>query len=41
LPKAFNKDGIEIRFNYTTLRMPQPKGCTTGIPAEIRDVSAK
>jgi hypothetical protein len=41
LAKAFDKDGMEIRFNYHTLRMPQPAGCTKGIPAEITDVSAK
>ncbi|PLW93556.1 MAG: hypothetical protein C0592_05735 [Marinilabiliales bacterium] len=38
LPEELNVDGATIRFNYTALRMPQPEGCTKGIPVELRDV---
>jgi hypothetical protein len=41
IAKEFDVDGMMIIFNYHTLRMPQPQGCTTGIPAEITDVSKK
>ena len=41
LPSAFDVDGTEIHFNYHTLRMPQPKGCDKGIPAEITDITKK
>jgi hypothetical protein len=37
----FDKDELEIVFNYRKLRMPNPKGCTVGIPAEIKDISKK
>lgn len=41
LSKEFDVDGLEIRFNYHPLKMPQPAGCEKGIPAEITDVSKK
>ena len=41
LPAELDVDGLEIRFNYRTLRMPNPEGCNTGMPAEITDVSKK
>lgn len=39
LPADLDKDGLEISFNYRTLRMPNPPGCNVGIPAEIKDVT--
>ena len=41
LAKEFDVDGMQISFNYQTLRMPQPDGCTVGMPADIKDVSKK
>lgn len=41
LAPLYNVDGLEILFNYHTLRMPNPKGCNVGIPAEIKDISKK
>ncbi len=41
LPAEFDVDGMEIVFNYRVLKMPQPQGCTTGVPAEIKDISKK
>ena len=41
LPESMDLDGMQIRFNYTALRMPQPEGCAKGIPAELRDVEAE
>jgi hypothetical protein len=41
IESKFDKDGLEIYFNYHTLRMPQPAGCTAGIPAEITDIKLK
>ncbi len=41
LDSKFDKDGLEIYFDYTGLRMPQPAGCTTGIPAQITNISVK
>jgi hypothetical protein len=41
LSPEFDIDGLEILFNYRTLKMPNPKGCTVGIPAEITDISKK
>lgn len=41
LPKDLDVDGAEIRFNYHTLKMPQPAGCASGIPAELTDISKK
>lgn len=41
LEKDLDVDGLQINFNYRTLKMPQPAGCSTGIPAEITDISKK
>ena len=41
LPDDMDVDGLEISFNYRTLKTPQPAGCTKGIPAELRDVTKK
>jgi hypothetical protein len=41
LPKALDKDGMLISFNYRKLKMPNPKGCVKGIPAEISNASKK
>ncbi len=41
LPDKFDKDGLEIFFNYRTLRIKNPAGCTVGIPAEVSDISVK
>lgn len=41
LAKEFDVDGLEIRFNYHALKMPNPEGCTSGMPAEITDISKK
>lgn len=41
LPSKFDVDGMEISFNYLTLKMPQPAGCTSGMPAEITNISKK
>jgi hypothetical protein len=41
LASQFDVDGMVILFNYHTLRMPQPEGCTTGQPAEVTDISKK
>lgn len=39
LPEKFNKDGLLINFNYRVLKMKNPEGCNSGIPAEITDIS--
>ncbi len=41
LAPAFDIDGLEIYFNYRKLKMPNPRGCTAGMPAEIKDISKK
>lgn len=41
LPVKLDKDGLEILFNYRLLKMPNPKGCSVGMPAELSDVSIK
>lgn len=41
LPEAMDIDGMQIRFNYHALKMPQPEGCTSGIPVELTDVVAQ
>lgn len=41
LAKEFDVDGLEILFNYRTLKMMNPEGCTTGMPAEITGISKK
>ena len=40
LEKKFDKEGLEIFFNYKPLKIRQPPGCQ-GIPADISDVSLK
>jgi|GEM_PF-713908 len=41
LSSEFDVDGLEIAFNYRPLKMPNPAGCTAGMPAEITDLSKK
>ena len=41
LPSKLDVDGLGIKFNYRTLRMPNPQGCLVGLPAEITDISKK
>ncbi len=39
LDAKFDVDGLNVSFNYIPLKMPQPAGCTTGMPAEISNIS--
>jgi len=39
LPDSLDMDGKLIKFDYTTLRMPQPEGCNTGLPASLTNVT--
>jgi len=39
LGKEFDADGNEISFDYRLLKMPNPQGCNTGIPAEIKNIT--
>lgn len=32
-------DGQTIKFDYHPLKMPQPAGCTTGIPASVTNIT--
>jgi hypothetical protein len=41
LPEKFDKDGLEILFNFRLLKMLNPEGCSVGIPAELSDISVK
>jgi hypothetical protein len=41
LPAEFDKDGIDLYFNYRLSRMKNPEGCMKGIPAEVTDISLK
>jgi hypothetical protein len=41
LPTRFDINDLEIYFNYHPLRMPQPPGCSKGIPAEITNLEKK
>ena len=41
LPKKLDKEGMELKFNYRVLRMPNPKGCEKGQPAELSDIQKK
>lgn len=41
LPESMDVDGTQIWFDYVTLRMPQPEGCNTGVPASLSHVSLK
>jgi len=37
----FDKEGLEIVFNYRTLRVHTPKGCGAGIPVQITGIRAR
>ncbi|HLC82461.1 MAG TPA: hypothetical protein VJI69_01445 [Bacteroidia bacterium] len=39
LNKDIDVDGQNITFDYHPLKMPQPAGCTVGIPAEITNIT--
>lgn len=39
LNKDIDVDGQNITFDYHPLKMPQPAGCTVGIPAEISNIT--
>lgn len=41
LPAQFDKDGLMLKFNYQLLKMPNPKGCEVGIPAELSNIGIK
>ena len=41
LENKFDREGLELYFNYHPLKMPQPPGCEKGMPAEITDISLK
>jgi len=41
LPIDMDIDGLSILFNYRTLKIKQPAGCSDGIPAELRDITKK
>ena len=41
LAGEFDVDGLEITFNYHPLKMPNPEGCTVGMPAEITELAKK
>lgn len=32
-------DGMMLSFDYHTLKMPQPAGCSVGMPAELTNIS--
>ena len=39
LNKDIDVDGQTITFDYMPLKMPQPAGCTVGIPASISNIT--
>jgi hypothetical protein len=41
LSAEFDKEGMQLYFDYHPLKMPQPEGCSHGIPAEITNISKK
>jgi hypothetical protein len=41
LDKKFDSDGLTIQFNYRKLRMPHPGVCTTGLMAELTNITKK
>ena len=41
LPTELDVNGLQVSFNYHPLRMPQPPGCSKGIPAEIINLEKK
>ena len=40
IPSKIDKEGTKVTFRYRLLRMPNPEGCPTGIPAEISELKA-
>jgi hypothetical protein len=41
LPAEFDRDGMNLTFEYRKLKMPNPAGCKVGIPAELSNISGK
>ncbi len=41
LDDSFDKDGMEIYFDYHPLKVKNPEGCAEGMPAEITNISKK
>jgi hypothetical protein len=41
LPEEFDKDGLQIYFEYRLLKMKNPSGCGKGIPADLSNISKK
>jgi hypothetical protein len=41
LPKEYDTDGLYIYFNYRTLKVKNPEGCSVGIPVQLTDISKK
>jgi hypothetical protein len=41
LPSGFDVNGLKVFFNYHASRIPQPPGCSKGIPAEITNLEKK
>ena len=39
LSAEFDVDGLEITFDYRALKMPQPKRCNVGMPAELTNIA--
>jgi hypothetical protein len=39
LNKDIDVDGQTITFDYQPLKIPQPAGCATGLPAEITNIT--
>ena len=39
LAKDVDMDGQLIKFDYHALKMPQPAGCTVGIPVEVTNIT--
>jgi hypothetical protein len=41
IPEKLDAEGTELYFDYHLLKRRNPDGCTTGIPAEISNISKK
>ena len=41
LPEEYDKDGLQIYFEYKLLKMRNPPGCNKGIPAALTNISKK
>lgn len=41
IPSEFDNEGQEIFFNYRTLKIKNPDGCSVGIPAALTEISKK